>query len=112
MPDTSPAALTDWVVPVSAPVFRDDRYLALARTLAQPVQPDAPLSEAAMLARLAGIEARFGNGAMASMCILTRNGDTHRVGVTVLDAQYSIIAQTTAATFAAALDAMERRAPV
>jgi hypothetical protein len=86
----------------------DDRYLALARTLARPVQP-APLDEAAILARLEAIEARFGNGAMVSMCIRT-GSDAHRVGVTVLDAQYNIIAQTTAATFAAALDAMERDA--
>lgn len=88
------------------------RYMALARTLAQPVQPDAPINEAAILARLSAIEARFGNGAMASMCILTRNSPALCCGVTVVDARYNIIAQTTAATFTAALDAMERRAPV
>lgn len=51
------------------------RYLALARTLAQPVQPDAPLDEAAILARLDAIAAGVGRSAVA-MVTLRSSGFT------------------------------------
>lgn len=95
------------------------RYMALARTLAQPVQP-ATLDEAAILARLDAIAAGVGRSAVA-MVTLRSSGFTggsacasvHPHGVGREGATFAFADDMGEAldALAAALDAMDRRAP-
>lgn len=89
------------------PAFRDERYLALARTLAQPVQP-APMDETAILARLDAIEAIAGHAVRLSV----RSSGNGGRRVWAASAQYSDDGDmfATADTITDALDAIERMA--
>ena len=89
------------------PAFRDARYLALARTLAQPVQPVA-LDETAILARLDAVEALCGHAVRLSV----RSSGNGGRRVWAASAEYSDDGDmfASADTITDALDALERRA--
>lgn len=97
--------VTGWAVPV--PAFRDERYMALARTLAQPVHP-VTLDETAIMARLDAIEALCGHAVRLSVRS-TGNGGYR---VWAASAEYSDDGDMffAADTITDALDALERKA--
>jgi hypothetical protein len=84
------------------PAFRDERYMALARTLAQPVQP-AQMPEPAIMARLDAIADSVGPDAVAMVTLRSRG----RAGGAACASVYPRGVGRDGATFAFADDVTE-----